>query len=159
MKSHDNVTPLRPKKQLDIPPEHIPLLFNSLLCERLCNFTRTLDPATNDWKWEGATSDGSTPSAELFDFVHNPPIALELLERVCTAQNWGYGLSFDPPNGGPISRNVVIVVQEPGGMRELAKVGQAHLIGFGIALALTVAFQMDVPAQHRELFPGHYLHS
>lgn len=153
-----NVTPLTPRKQLEIPQEHVPQLFNSLLCEKLCHFTRTLNPA-GQWEWLGETSDGSPPPTELFDFVHIPALALDLLERVCIDQNWGYGISLDPPNGAErLQHNIAIVRRTAqGDLQQLSAVSQAHLIGFGIALALTQVFQMDVPAQHRELFPAHYM--
>lgn len=141
----------------DIPQAHIPLVLNSIVCESLLDFKRTL--VDGEWKWSGVGVDGTVRN-ELFDLVHDDGLAIEMLTRFCGGQPTplGYQLNFIPSiNGSPQMFQVYILQPDANGQPQVWNKVGCNRIGVGIALALCGIVQADLKRQHRQLFPGSYL--
>lgn len=139
-----------------IPPEHIPLTMNSLLCERLYNFARTLRPdGSFAWSAEKDEADGSkTPITDLLDFVNDVGTAYGLLTRLCAHQQWGWQVSQDV--GSPMVQ-VVLFLHDRHGEVQVIATTTGSPIGLAISLCIAAAMKLDPATQHRLLYPGHYM--
>lgn len=148
-----------------IPREQIDLTLNSLLCERLYQFKRTLDAGGN-WQWSAIRTrpDGTEEEVhELLDVMNDNNVCMGLLKRFCEYQSWGFTVSRAPgrPNhpDAPVEVSLFMVTNDSADPPELGLICRVSgsTLGLSVALALCGAAQLDPMAHHRELFPGHYM--
>lgn len=143
-----------------IPPEDLPLVLNSLVNESLLGFSRSLD-SSGAWTWKAVGEDGSTRT-ELFDLVMDDMVAFDMLVRFCSQQKPPFGaqVNYIPHIPGKNERpswSVYILQPDPEGQPTQRAHVNANRLGVGIALALCVVVEANLPMQHRLLFPGKYL--
>lgn len=144
------------KRKGQIPPEHIRLVMNSLLCERLFDFKRLLG-TDGKFTWTGIrTGAGGQEETvhELMDIVDDPGTALRVLQRFCEHQKWGFAITKGI--GEPMF-TVQIFFNNGQGEPSLIGAVTAQPFGLGAAFAIAASAKFDPIAQHRILFPGHYM--
>jgi hypothetical protein len=143
---------------LNIPQEHLPLVINSLICERLMDFKRELvnDEAGTRHVWSGQNLDGEQTD-QLFNFMDTDALAIELLNKFVDANELGYNLIRVPKTvGGHPVQALLLGADSEGRPTQRAHVS-GNKIGPVICLLILGYMQVDIQAQHRALFPGHYL--
>lgn len=147
-----------PKQQLntEIPQEHIKPVLNSLLCERLVDFERRLNPETNQWEWRGKMKDGEELpwSEKLFNFCDEMTLTLDLACTVAAANNVNMAVHFAPEQKLFICQFLEVLPDKK--VHVKVNVTSSHG-ALGLALAIAGLLKFDIQAHHKVLFPGHYL--
>lgn len=142
-----------------IPKEHIQLVLNSIINERLLGFTREL--VNSDWQWTGTGKDGTT-THELHDFVGNDFVAIDMVTRFCAAQEppMAWQLNYIPHLPGVNERAIhqfYLLRPDMNAQPQTLQSVYANKIGLAISLAVIGLLEADVKSVHQTLFPGHYL--
>jgi hypothetical protein len=162
MQNPPNQAPENPWDLSAIPGTDIPLVLNSIVAEVLMGFTRhtVTDKAGTRFEWRGTGQDGQ-PTTELFDFVREPGLALELMTRWAADNSFGFQVVRIPdvPDRGIQAhwRAYLLRIGPNGEGVPFAEVGGNSA---GVVLTLLICAQMpgvDVKRTHKELFPGHYM--
>lgn len=135
-----------------IPKEHIPLTMNSLLCERLYGFQRELHP-DGSFSWQAVKDDGTVIN-DLMQIVDDPTTAIGFLDRICAHQKWGYQIMRDVE--APMVQVSLFLVDDKGEPQLITQC-TGNPLGLTISLVIAGALKLDPKAQHRILYPGHYL--
>jgi hypothetical protein len=156
----DQPTPQPPPISMaDLPPEDIPLVLNSLIAEQLLDFKRLFNG--EEFIWTGTGSDG-TQVHELFDFVHNDGMVLDLMQRFCRENQLGFQFNFVPAmkvGAADSPEHVLMYLLRPdaGGNPSIAMQVTGRRFAPSALMLLCGYIGADPRKQHRELFPGRYL--
>lgn len=153
---NDNVTPFPHGKRVtvEVPKEHMNLTINSLLCEKLMGFERTLD-STGNWQWKCVADNGEVIT-ELFNLVDDPQQIMDLLDSVCEMTGYGWGVTRMPGNDKALLKATIMRLEPGEKGPQMRVLGQAdgRPAAFVMAITLCGAMGFDVNAHHRELFPA-----
>ena len=146
-------------KQIEIPGEHVPLLLNSLLAEQVMGFERRLNPETGRHEWSGKDSQGTeVPWSDTppFDFAGDAGLAISLAERVCKEGGLVLDLQVD---GESMMWSVKLGrLTGPESAEIVGRPGRGRPLSVMICLIIVSTLEhASVQAQHRLLFPAHYL--
>lgn len=143
---------------LNFPMEHLPLVCNSLLCERLLGFERELvtDEGGTRFEWSGQGLNGEA-SSRLFDFFNTDPLALELLRMFCDSNELGYNLIHPPKQLAKLPYQCFLLGADTEGKPVQRASTQGNRIGPVTCLVMLGFMQVDLIAQHKLLYPGHYM--
>lgn len=139
-----------------IPSDHIPLVVNSLLAERLFGFQRQLGP-DGVFFWLRPEENGQLTRVEgqdLQNFAGDPGEALGVLGRWCEYQNLGYAVTR--LMGHPHVQVTLHGLGKSETAEELVRVVAAP-VSLAISLSILRCLDASPMAQHRILYPGHYL--
>lgn len=143
---------------IDFPMEHMPLVANSLICELLYSFERELVKTDKgmEYVWKGEGVDGE-PVDALFDFFGQDVLAVSMLTQFCDANGLGFNLVHTPPQLKKAPYQCFLLgIDEAGGPVQKA-VTQGNRVAPVICLLVLATLKADMRAQHRLLFPGHYI--
>lgn len=146
-----------------IPREHIPLTLNSLIHERILGFARRLNGEGN-WEWQGEQKNPETGAKSLTGWTTEPPfnftddanLAASLVQRVCLEK----GLFCDVQFSGERGLWTVKYGQRIEDSEDCQLVGQpasGKPLSLVLVLCTLSVIEAPIQAQHRILFPGHYI--
>lgn len=142
----------------DIPPEHRPLVFNSLICERLLNFTRTFDKDSMAYHWSGTGEDGEQRTT-LFEFATDAVLAQDMLRRFVDANGLSFTIVRVPHVPDKVARHWIVQLGQADAGGNPMGIGEARgpELAQAICLLVCIFIKADIFERHRELFPGSYL--
>lgn len=143
------------QQKIEIPKDHMPLVLNSLICERMLGFERRLNEE-GSFEWRGKKLDGTVSewSESLVDFCGNIAEAEHLLSQVCRQTGLGFNIVFDSPRD---LYAVLLTERNEEGKATTRVSVQGKQLPLIISAALVGTMGYNVSEQHRTLYPMHYM--